>query len=114
MPKQSVVQWSPHQCCQLYALIQKGHASARTIRRAYTRLLADEQPPAATIAAMLHPSAVTVTLMCQQDLTAGLEAAWYDRPRPGARRTLDGRQAAHLSALACSAPPIGRERWRVR
>jgi transposase len=100
--------------CQLYALIQKGNAPVRTIRRAHTLLLADEEQPAATIAAMLHTSAMTVTLTCKQYLTAGLEAALYDRPRPGARRKLDGRQEAHLVALACSAPPAGRERWSLR
>jgi transposase len=114
MPKKYVVQLSTHQRSQLYALIQKGRASARTVRRAYTLLLADEQQPAAIIAAMLHTSAVTVTLTCKRYLTAGLEAALYDRPRPGARRKLDGRQEAHLVALACSAPPAGRERWSLR
>jgi len=114
MPKKYVVQLSAQQRSQLYALMQKGHASARTIRRAYTLLLADEEQPAATIAATLHTSAVTVTLTCKRLLTAGLEAALYDRPRPGARRKLDGRQEAHLVALACSAPPAGRERWSLR
>jgi transposase len=114
MPKKYVVQLSTHQRSQLYALIQKGNAPVRTIRRAHTLLLADEEQPAATIAAMLHTSAMTVTLTCKQYLTAGLEAALYDRPRPGARRKLDGRQEAHLVALACSAPPAGRERWSLR
>ncbi len=114
MPKKYVVQLSTQQRSQLYALIQKGRASARTVRRAYTLLLADEQQPAAIIAAMLHTSGVTVTLTCKRYLTVGLEAALYDRPRPGARRKLDGRQEAHLVALACSAPPAGRERWSLR
>jgi hypothetical protein len=114
MPKKYVVQLSTHQRRQLYALIQKGNAPVRTVRRAHTLLLADEEQPAATIAAMLHTLAMTVTLTCKQYLTAGLEAALYDRPRPGARRKLDGRQEAHLVALACSAPPAGRERWSLR
>ena len=92
MPKKYLVQLSAHQRSQLYALIQKGHASARTLRRAHTLLLADEEQPAATIAAVLHTSAVTVTQTYEQHLAAGLKAALYDRPRPGARRTLDGRQ----------------------
>jgi hypothetical protein len=61
MPKKDLVQLRTHQRCQRSALIQKGHASARTIRRAHTRPLADEEPPAATIPAVLHTSAVTVT-----------------------------------------------------
>ena len=114
MPKQSVVQLSDQPRERLSALIQKGNGPARTVRRAHTLLLADEQQPAQTIAAMLHTSAVTVTQTGNQFLTAGLEAARYDRPRPGSRRTLDGRQEAHLVALACSTPPAGRDRWRVR
>jgi hypothetical protein len=114
MPKKYVVQLSDDQRELLYALIQKGKAPARTVRRAHTLLLADEPQPGQTIAAMLHISAVTVTQTCKRFLHAGLETALYDRPRPGSRRTLDRRQEAHLVALACSTPPAGRERWRVR
>jgi transposase len=114
MPKTSAVQLSDHLRGLLYALIQKGNAPARTVRRAHTLLLADEPQPTQTIAAMLHTSAVTVTQTCKRFLTAGLEAALYDRPRPGSRRKLDGRQEAHLVALACSTPPAGRDRWSLR
>jgi Homeodomain-like domain len=108
MPKKFVVQLSDHLRGLLYALLQKGNAPARTARRAHTLLLAEEQQPGQTIAAMLHTSAVTVTQTCQRFLQAGLEAALYDRPRPGSRRKLDGRQEAHLVALAWSRPPAGR------
>jgi transposase len=114
MPKKYIVQLSEDQRGLLYALIQKGNAPARTVRRAHTLLLAHEQQPAQTIAAMLHTSAVTVTQTCKRFLTAGLEAALYERLRPGARRKLDGRQEAHLVALACGPPPAGRERWSLR
>ena len=114
MPKKYLVQLSTQQRSQLYALIQKGNAPARAIRRAHTLLLADEEQPVTLIAAALHTSAVTVTQTCKRYLTAGLKAALYDQPRPGACRKLDGRQEAHLIALACSAPPLGRERWSLR
>jgi transposase len=114
MPKKYVVELSDNQRELLYALVQKGNAPARTVRRAHTLLLADEQQPTQTIAMMLHTSAVTVTQTCKRFLTTGLEAALYDRPRPGGRRTLDGRQEAHLVTLACSTPPAGRDRWSLR
>jgi hypothetical protein len=113
-PREDLVRLGAHQRGQLYALIQQGNAPARTIRRAHTLLLAEEQHPTATMAARLQTSAVTVTQTCKQFVRSGLEAALYDRPRPGARRQLDGRQEAHLIALACSAPPAGRERWSWR
>jgi transposase len=114
MPKKYLVKLSTQQRSQLYALIQKGNAPARTIRRAHTLRLADEEQPAALIAAALHASAVTVAQTCKRYLTEGLEAALDDRPRPGARRNLDGRQETQLIALAGSAPPLGRERWSLR
>jgi len=113
MPKKYVVELSDNQRELLYALVQKGNAPARTVRRAHTLLLADEQQPTQTIAMMLHTSAVTVTQTCKRFLTTGLEAALYDRPRPGGRRTLDGRQEAHLVTLACSTPPAGRTCWTM-
>ncbi len=33
---------------------------------------------------------------------------------PGVRRKLDGEQEAHLVALACTPPPVGRRRWTLR
>jgi hypothetical protein len=114
MPKKYVVHLSDDQRELLYALIQKGTAPTRTVRRAHTLLLADEQQPVQTVAAMLHTSTVTVTQTCKRLLDAGLDAALYDRPRPGSRRKLDGRQDAHLVALACSTPPAGRDRWSLR
>jgi Homeodomain-like domain len=114
MPKQYVVQLSGHQQELLYALIQTGNAPARTVRRAHTLLLAEEPQPVQTIAAMWHTSAVIVTQTCKRFLQAGLDAALYDRPRPGSRRKLDRRQEAHLVALACSTPPAGWGRWSLR
>jgi transposase len=114
MPKTYVVHWSEDQRGPLSALIQQGNAPARPVRRAHTLLLADAQQPAQTMAALFHTSAVTVTQTCKRFRHGGLEAAWYDRPRPGSRRKLAGRQAAHLLALACRTPPAGRDRWSPR
>jgi homeodomain-containing protein len=114
MPKTYVVPLRDDQCELRYALIQKGTAPARTVRRAHTLLLADEQPPVQTIAAMLPPSAVTVPQRCKRFLHASLETALSDRPRPGSHQKLDGRQAAHLVALACRTPPAGRELGSLR
>jgi hypothetical protein len=61
MPKPYAVHLSEHQRGQLYTIIQKGHAAARTIRRVHTLLLADEQRPVQTIAAMLHTSGVPIS-----------------------------------------------------
>ena len=52
MPKTDVVQLSAPQRGLLDALLQKGHAPARTVRRAHLLLLADEQQPTPSLAAL--------------------------------------------------------------
>jgi transposase len=56
----------------------------------------------------------TVGRIRQRFVEEGLEAALKDRPRPGQRRKLSGKQEARLIALACSSPPQGRARWTLR
>jgi hypothetical protein len=61
----------------------------------------------------LHPS--TVQRIRRQFVTEGL-AATLERKRPDRvyERAFDGRQEAHLIALACAAPPEGQSRWSLR
>lgn len=44
----------------------------------------------------------------------GPEAALERTPRAMPPRKVDGRVEAHLTKLACSAPPEGRSRWTLR
>ena len=44
----------------------------------------------------------------------GLEAALYERQRPGAAAVLDTSQKQRIIAMVCSDPPEGRARWTVR
>jgi transposase len=44
----------------------------------------------------------------------GLEAALYDKQRPGAKPALDDSQKQRIVAMVCSKPPEGRARWTVR
>ena len=41
------------------------------------------------------------------------QRALNDLPRPGHRRKLEGKQEAHLVAVACSTPPEGHTRWTL-
>ena len=47
----------------------------------------------------------------EHGLAAALERKAADRVYP---RALDGAAEARLIALACAAPPVGRERWTLR
>jgi transposase len=98
----------------LQALISKGTASARKLRRARTLLLAAEGHTDATIAQMLHSSVPTVERTRKRCVQEGPVAVLTERPRPGGQCKLDGGQEAHLIALTCSAPPAGRAHWTLR
>jgi len=51
----------------------------------------------------------------QRYVREGLEAAVKRRARSRERtQRLDGKQEAHLIALACSEPPMGHEHWALR
>ena len=56
----------------------------------------------------------TVSNIKNRYLTGGLNRALHDLPRPGAVPKIDGEVEARLTALACSEPPQGRERWTLR
>ncbi len=44
----------------------------------------------------------------------GLDAALYDKQRPGAQEVLDDSQKQRIIAMVCSQAPEGRARWTVR
>jgi transposase len=70
----------------------------------------------AAIAEAVDVSTVTVAKLRQRFATEGLEATLehYGGPNRDYARKLDGRQEAHLLALARSAPPEGRRRWSLQ
>jgi hypothetical protein len=105
---------------RLRTLIGRGTAPARTVTHARILLKANqgEGGPAWTDAAIagaldIHPT--TVARVRRAYVEDGLEAALPCKaPDRVYSRTLDGAAEAHLVALACSAPPAGRERWTLR
>ena len=99
---------------QLLQLIRKGKSGARKVARANTLLLADEGRTDAEVAQALHLGIATVGRTRKRFVEEGLEAALTERPRPGQRPKLTGKEAAHLIAIACSDPPEGHARWTLR
>ena len=105
---------------QLRTLVGSGNAPARTLTRARILLKADQGEGGAAwtdtaIAGALEVHPTTVARIRRQCVEAGLETALErktpDRVYP---RTFDGAAEARLIAVACSAPPAGRERWTLR
>jgi transposase len=105
---------------RLEALTQHGRIAARTLQHAWILLKADTGPagPAWSDAQIRTAFGVgwsTIARVRRALVEEGLEAALYPRraaPRLPAK--IDGANEAHLIALACSAPPAGRERWTLR
>lgn len=105
---------------RLRTLIGAGMAPARELAHARILLKADQSEGGpgwndAAIAGALEICSRTVARVRQQYVTEGLEAALTRRmPQRTYLRPLDGAGEAHLVALACGAPPAGRERWSLR
>ena len=104
----------------LRTLVGRGVAPARRLMHARILLKADQGEGGAAwadaaIAGALEIHPATVARVRQQYVAEGLEAALDRRaPRREYARKLDGAQEAHLVALACGAPPAGRERSSLR
>ena len=114
------VELTEEERARLRTLVGSGTAPARTLTRARILLKANqgEGGPAwsdAAIAGALEVHPATVARVRRQCVETGLEAA-LARKRPDRvyGRVLDGAAEAHLIAVACSAPPVGRERWTLR
>ena len=59
-------------------------------------------------------SASTVGRVRTRFVKEGLDSELNERPRPGQKRKLDGRQEAHLIAIARSAAPEGHADWMIQ
>jgi transposase len=114
------VSLSAQERAQLERFIAKGNPSARAALHARVLLRADHGPAGpscanAVIAESLGCCEQTVTRVRARFAEGGLERALHrkkqERHKP---RKLDGRQEAHLIALACSEAPEGRCAWALR
>ena len=118
MSKQLHVYLTDDQREHLNNLIRKGSAPARLQTRARILLLCDRsqderrQNKAVAEATRTHP--ITVGRICRRFAQEGMEAALYDKPRPGATPKITGDVEAKLIALCCSDPPQGHTRWTLR
>lgn len=108
------VRLSREERTRLLELTRKGKGRARQLRRAHVLLLADEGAKDEVIANSLHVSLSTVWRTRRRFVREKLDGALAERPRPGAKRKLDGKAEAFLVALACSDAPEGREHWTMQ
>ena len=114
MPKiKYVVDLNDQEREHLLEVTRRGKSSARKIKRAHMLLKADQDLSDAQIAQAVDTSRATVLRTRKRFVEEGLEAL-NERPRSGQPNKLDGRQQAHIIAVACSSPPQGHAHWTLR
>lgn len=114
MPKKKyIVDLTADEREQLLQLTKRGKPSARKVTRARILLKAADELTDDQIATALDVGVATVERTRKRFVEAGL-GALNERPRPGARPKLTGKQQAHLVAVACSTAPEGHRHWTMR
>jgi transposase len=114
MAKKYHVTLTESERADLLALTKKGKVPARKLVRAQALLHADAGWTDLAISEALHLGTATIERLRKRFVDDGVEAALTERPRPGARRKLDGAAEATLIAWACSAPPEERSTWTMQ
>jgi len=99
---------------QLEKLISSGIAPARKLTRARILLKVDAGWSKSEISQALDVTHNTITNVSRSFQSLRLEAIERKQPDREYEHSLDGEAEAHLIAIACSAPPEGRERWTLR
>ena len=91
----------------------KGFHQAREVNRAHVLSCLDRGVPETQIMAVLGIGRTAVWRTRGAYLQGGLDLALFDVERSGRPRQYDTNSEARVTALACSAPPAGRQRWTM-
>ena len=97
----------------LEKLLKKGSLPAKTYKRAIALLELDRGRTFTEVAETVGVVIQTASTWAKKYRETGL-AFLTDKPRPGRPTVIDGLQRAKITALACSDPPEGYERWSLR
>jgi hypothetical protein len=92
---------------------KKGVHQAREVNRAHVLSCLDRGIPESQIMAVLGIGRTAVWRTRAAYLQGGAELAVFDVERSGRPRQYDTDAEARVTALACSAPPAGRQRWTM-
>ena len=91
----------------------KGVHNSREVNRAHTLSCLDRGIPETQIMEVLGIGRTAVWRTRAAYLQAGVELAVFDVARSGRPAQYDTDAEAQVTALACSAPPEGRQRWTI-
>ena len=107
------VQLKAEERTTLEELVNQGQLSVRTLKRSLGLLALDKGATLTAVAAHQQVTIQTVGHWRDAYAAQGL-ACLHEAPRSGRPVTIDGRQRAQLTALACSEPPTGYSQWSLR
>jgi hypothetical protein len=93
--------------------VTKGRNKASCIQRAHILLKSADGKTDAEIRQWLYSSEATVGRTRLRFCEAGMDAALEEEAPAEREPLLTEQQEGQLVALACSAPPEGRERWTL-
>lgn len=98
----------------LRSLLKKGIHRSVELMRARVLLQLDLGEKKKSIAQDESICYSTVFNVQRRYLQGGLDRALYDAPRSGKPSQITAEQRAKITALACSKPPEGHQRWTLR
>ncbi|MGH6794113.1 MAG: helix-turn-helix domain-containing protein [Methylocella sp.] len=99
---------------KLAELLSGGIQQVRVVLRALALLQLAQGLSAPRIATLVRLTAQAIRDLARRYQQGGLDAALYDKRRPGAAQILDDSQKQRVIAMVCASPPEGRARWTVR
>jgi hypothetical protein len=91
----------------------KGLHMAREFNRAHILAALDRRVPERQIMEVLNVGRTAVWRTRAAYLQGGLDFALHDEARPGKPKQYEADVEAQITALACSAPPAGAQRWTI-
>ena len=91
----------------------KGLHRAREFNRAHILAALDQNLPEPLIMQVLSVGRTAIWRTRTAYLEGGLDFALHDEARPGKPKRYEADAEAQITALACSAPPSGAQRWTI-
>ena len=91
----------------------KGLHMAREFNRAHILAALDQSLPEPLIMQVLSVGRTAIWRTRAAYLEGGLDFALHDEARPGKPKQYEADAEAQITALACSAPPPGAQRWTI-
>ena len=99
---------------ELAKFLRRGIQHVRVVLRALSLLQLAKGVSSPRIASMIPLTPQAIRNVGHRYQEGGLEAALYEKQRPGAAAVLDASQKQRIIAMVCSSPPEGRARWTAR